>query len=87
MIYMFLSNNPLSGDINSSNLSFSKKFFQDYYWSAKRLESSDVLWILIWVQTICTGLGPNCLQRLSVKQTRTRQGHLTTNPTLPVSDD
>ena len=25
MIYMFLSNNPLSGDINSSNLSCSSK--------------------------------------------------------------
>ena len=38
MIYMFLSNNPSSGDINSSNLPCLSKFFQS---------------VLIWVQTFC----------------------------------
>ena len=73
MIYMFLSNNPSSGDINSSNLScclpiFSKSSFtKNSFSNTIRVSNSldpDQARHIVWPD-----LGPNCLQCLSADNT------------------
>ena len=60
MIYMFLSNNPSSGDINSSNLSCSKNSFRNTIRVSNRLDPDQAR------HFVGPDLGHNCLQKLSV---------------------
>ena len=60
MIYMFLSNNPSSGDINSSNLPCLNQLFQKLFSEIQSECPTDWIQIrpdiflgLIWVQTVC----------------------------------
>ena len=64
MIYMFLSNNPSSGDINLSNLSCSKLFFSKNS-LRKIIRVSYTLDLDQDRQNVDPDLGPNCLLRLS----------------------
>ena len=79
MIYMFLSNNPSSGDINSSNLpcffmiccllltfskiNFFEKFFQGCHQSVSNSLDPDQ-----YQHSVSPDLGPDCLQRVSRKE-------------------
>ena len=64
MIYMFLSNNPSSGDINSSNLSCSKLVFSKNL-LRKTIRVSYTLDLDQDRQNVGPDLGLNCLLRLS----------------------
>ena len=61
MIYMFLSNNPSSGDINSSNLSCYILFLLHFLMATV---STYLLQIIL--TTISTGTGPNRLDPLQL---------------------
>ena len=56
MIYMFLSNNPLSGDINSSNLPCSKNYCKNAIRVSNCLDPD-------WDRSsVGPNLDPNCVQ-------------------------